>query len=95
MVSLTGGGYDLSKDVVNYFYSPYLKELNKTKKVVNSINNSFDPHGAVDFLEIKPMIFWKKVHFYFYDLKKSLNNLFGAELKRRLRTHHYNNKDFN
>lgn len=41
------GGYEISKEVINIFYKPYLKHLEKIKRDILSIDNSFDPHGAV------------------------------------------------
>lgn len=41
------GIYEISKEVINIFYKPYLKNLEKIKRDILSIDNSFDPHGAV------------------------------------------------
>ena len=42
------GGYEISEDVINYFYKPYLLHLEKIRKYILSIDSSFDPHGAVN-----------------------------------------------
>ena len=41
------GGYEISKNVINTFYKPYLKHVEKIKRDILSIDNSFDPHGTV------------------------------------------------
>lgn len=41
------GGYDISKEVVNLFYKPYLEHLEKIKKNILLIDNSFNPNGTV------------------------------------------------
>lgn len=41
------GGYEISKEVVNYFYKPYLEHLEKIKKNILLVDNSFNPNGTV------------------------------------------------
>ena len=38
----------LSKEVIEFFYKPYLKYLDELKEIIQKIDNSFDPHGATE-----------------------------------------------
>jgi hypothetical protein len=54
----------LSDDVKNIFYKPYVKELQRLKKEINSIDGAFDPHGSTKYkLSWKtPLLFvWRKI----------------------------------
>lgn len=46
--------YKLSKNIKNYIYRPYIKQLELTKSKISEINNSFDPHGS-----IPQRVYWK------------------------------------
>ena len=41
------GECEISKDVINVFYKPYLEHLEKIKRDVLLVDGSFDPHGTV------------------------------------------------
>jgi len=41
------GEFEISKDVINIFYKPYLGYLEKIKSNILSIDSSFDPNGTV------------------------------------------------
>ena len=41
------GGYEISENVINTFYKPYLGHLEKIKRDILSVDSSFDPHGTV------------------------------------------------
>lgn len=41
------GGYEISKEVINIFYKPYLEQLEKIKKDILLVDNSFNPHRTI------------------------------------------------
>ncbi len=95
IVSLRGAWYELNEQVRAIFYKPYIRELNKLKKMVNAIDNSFDPNGSAGKAPMKPLNLFLVMKFYLYDLKKSITNVFGKTLKQRIAQHYiYYNNDF-
>jgi hypothetical protein len=40
--------YSLIADVIEMIYKPYISVLERTKSEINQIDDSFDPHGALD-----------------------------------------------
>ncbi|MHB1922762.1 MAG: hypothetical protein ACYCOO_11055, partial [Chitinophagaceae bacterium] len=38
---------ELSRKIIKLFYQPYILHLERVKKYLNSLDDSFDPHGAV------------------------------------------------
>ncbi len=53
----------LSENVKNIFYKPYVLQLEKTKENIIGSDNSFDPHGAANYLLNwkTPLLFlWRK-----------------------------------
>lgn len=45
-VQLTNSNYFLSRDVVNFIYKPYVKELEVIKGKICQVNSALNPHGA-------------------------------------------------
>lgn len=41
------GGYEISKKAIDIFYKPYLEQLEKIKKDILLVDNSFDPHRTI------------------------------------------------
>lgn len=68
------GGYDTSKDVINIFYKPYLKQLVKIRKDIFLVDNSFDPHGTANIIRRKKNL---------GKPKKNLRTLLGL-IKRKI-----------
>ena len=40
-------GYEISENVINAFYKPYLRHLEKIKRDILSVDSSFDPHVTI------------------------------------------------
>jgi hypothetical protein len=59
----------LSKEVIDFFYKPYLKYLDELKEVIKQIDSSFDPHGAAE----KPVNWKTPVLFIIRKLQKVYN----------------------
>jgi len=89
IVMLSHPLYDLTDQVKEFFYKPYVRLLNQSKKIVNSIDASFDPNGASGKSPLPPMSFSLMLDFYKKELKKSKKNLFGQNLKNQIRRHYY------
>lgn len=68
------GRRTLSHTVLDIFYKPYIKYLEILKEKVLSIDNTFDPHGAVN----KPNN-WKTPVLYVYRNIKGVYNIFNKD----------------
>ncbi|MFA6598971.1 MAG: glycosyl transferase [Ignavibacteriaceae bacterium] len=62
----------LSPEVHNYFYKPYIQQLEKAKEIIRNIDGSFDPHGSGK----KPFL-WKTPLLYVYRHLKGTYNIFN------------------
>jgi hypothetical protein len=95
-VVLVGQYYALTEQVKDVFYKPYIRELNKAKRKVQEKDRSFDANGGTAMAPIIPAGFKNLLKFYLYDLKSSVKNIFGANLRKRIaNNYYYDNKDFN
>ncbi len=68
------GRRTLSQTVFNIFYKPYIKHLETLKEKVLSIDNTFDPHGAVN----KPNS-WKTPILFIYRNINGVYNIFDMK----------------
>ncbi len=68
------GRRTLSQTVFNIFYKPYIKHLETLKEKVLSIDNTFDPHGAVN----KPNS-WKTPILFLYRNINGVYNIFDKK----------------
>ncbi len=89
IVSLSGPLYALNKKDKTIFYKPYVRELNRIKKLINGIDNAFDPNGSTGEAPMKPIDLIQIVKYYLQDLKSSITNIFGQNLKKRIKHHYY------
>ena len=64
----------LSKDVIDIFYKPYIRELEQYKKQVQSLDNTVNSNG----LSIR-QISWKTPILYLYRKAKGVYNIFDYE----------------
>lgn len=64
----------LTGNVKTIFYKPYIKYLDELKNKVQSIDNSFDPHGPA-----KKTISWKTPVLFFYRKAFGIYNIFDKE----------------
>ena len=64
----------LSKDVIDIFYKPYIRELEQYKKQVQSLDNTVNSNG----LSIQ-QISWKTPILYLYRKAKGVYNIFDYE----------------
>ena len=95
IVSLSGSLYALNEEVKTVFYKPYIQQLNRVKKIINTINNTFDPNGSMGEAPMKPINAEQIIKYYLHDLKRSVKNIFGQNLKNRIAHHYYyKNEDF-
>lgn len=82
------GVYEISKEVISIFYKPYLEQLEKIKKDILLVDNSFDPHRIITQKKnlrtllgfIKRRIMGIKNNQNIYDI----SNLIGDTLWRKL-----------
>ena len=88
IVSFTSAIYDLTKEVKQLFFIPYIKLLDNTKQKVNAVAD-FNPNGSSGKSPLQPMSPTLLLKFYLIDLKQSLSNLFGKNLKNRINHHYY------
>ncbi len=96
IVLLSGSDYTLTKEVRTTFYKPYVLALNEAKKTVKTFDNSFDPNGATAEAPSYPFGFFVCLKYYLYDLRTSVKNIFGKNLRKRIAHHYYyKNEDFN
>jgi hypothetical protein len=96
IVLLTGDLYDLSENVKTTFYRPYVKALLAAGKRIAETAPGLSPHGANTPSPAGPMTFRLMLRYYLYDLKRSVKNVFGQNLAKRLKHHfYYRTEDFN
>lgn len=88
IAQLTGLEYTLTKDVISIFYLPYIKKINKKKLEINAKDNSFNPNGLLGDATMKPMGITMWLFFYLRDVKRSIKNIFGKNMKYHI-AHHY------
>ena len=95
VVSISLAGYTISEDVKKCFYFPYIKLINKKREFINSTDNSFNSNGTYGKSPMKPINAGTIVYYYLKDLKASIKNIFGRNLKYRIAHHYfYNLSDF-
>lgn len=85
IVSFSHSLYDLSKEVQNLFYKPYIQSLNKVKQQISA----FDANGTSGKSPLKPMSLLLRLKFYVNDLKRSGKNICGQNVKNRVDHHYY------
>ena len=88
MVSLTDEGYAISSNVIETFYTPYVRLLNKTKKTISQLDNSINSHGVRGESPYGIMGFGTIKKYYQQGLKSSKRNLLGLQLFKKVK-HHY------
>lgn len=89
MVYLTYTEYDLDKNVIELLFRPYIQLIEKEFQKINKIDHSFDPNGATAVSPMRSMSLKVKIFYYLKDLKRSVKNLFGRNMKYRITHHHY------
>ena len=88
MVSLSDEGYEIKKEVIEYFYKPYIRLLETVKKEINKIDDSFDPNGANSHAPYDELGFSMIKKIYLEGVKSSKKNIFGIKVIKRIK-HHY------
>ncbi|CAN5352008.1 glycosyl transferase [soil metagenome] len=81
--------YKKSKNLIRLLYKPYVKRL---LYVGNEIKEEFaqvEPHGIVDFTPSDPMTIKLVIQFYLQDIKSSIKNMVGINLRNRINKHPY------
>jgi hypothetical protein len=89
ILSLTGELYDITPNIIETFYVPYVKLLNDAKKRILIIDSSFNPHGSAGKASYRPLNFMVVLRFYLSGVKRSFGNVFGKGLRQRIRHHYY------
>jgi hypothetical protein len=96
MVMLTGLEYELTENVKETFYMPYVKMMNQQNALVKEIDNSFDANGARGESPMRPMSAILIAYFYLRDVKRSIRNIFGKNMKYHIKHHYfYRTNDLN
>jgi len=87
--------YRLSYAVRKLIYKPYLVRLETMKKQIQSIDNSFDPHGAKEFTSKLPWSIKDYIKIWVVDLlmniKSFIKILTLIELKNKINNYNYYN----
>lgn len=89
IVSLTDAGYELTEELKDLFFIPYVKALMKAKREVNSRDNSFNPNGSSG---PSPYAVSKRIamkQYYLQGLRSSKKNVLGLHLLKKLRLHYF------
>jgi len=68
------GRRPLSNEVLQYFYKPYIRLLEKTKAEISHIDSSFDPHGSSENKFV-----WKTPILYLYRKLRGTYYIFAKE----------------
>lgn len=89
MVYLTYTEYDLTKQVIDVFYKPYIRAIEKVNRQMKSAGITFDPNGAKTTSPWGKMGMKMKLYYYLKDLKASLKNITGKNLRFRMDHHYY------
>jgi hypothetical protein len=96
MVELAGARYELSIEVKELFYFPYVRILNAEFKSVVGKNSAINPQGTAGKVKLPPRGWYTWTYFFLSGVKQSLRNLGFSYAKRRMARHHvYDNKQFN
>lgn len=88
MAMLTIKEYALTENVKKMIYGPYLRLLKDVRLKIVSADKSFVNAGLSGPAPMKPMSFTVAVFYYLRDVKRSMKNLFGKNLRYHIR-HHY------
>lgn len=91
MLTLCDEGYELSKEVIDIFYRPYIKILDRIGKEIKTIDASFDPHGIHSESPYKEMGLDTIVKLYLRRVRSSKKNIFGKGLAKRIKQHYFFN----
>lgn len=89
IVLLSDTGYDLTENVINTFYKPYVKDLISKKEIVSKIAPNINANGIFAAAKYLPMSFATLKKYYFENLKSSKRNIFGAKLLGQIKNHYY------
>jgi len=87
-VSLTDSGYEISKDVIKLFFTPYVRTLMQIKNEVQKIDNSFNPNGSSGSSPYGEIGLKTIKKYYLEGIKSSRRNILGFHLPKKLK-HHY------
>lgn len=88
IVSLSDEGYDISNEVIDLFYRPYVNELVKAGEEVRSSGAAFDPHATSGPSPFGDSEIANVFRHYMAAIKSSKRNILGKGLAERLR-HRY------
>lgn len=89
IVYLTYAEYDLSKDALNCLYKPYIQNMEMEFKKIFQIDPSLNANGASGNSPWKSLNLKIKIYYYLKDLRNSISNIFGKNMKYRIEHHHY------
>ncbi|MCC6690864.1 MAG: glycosyl transferase [Bacteroidia bacterium] len=89
VVALTGATYEISKQIKQLLYFPYIQQLNFYYRKTQKSNNKINSNGATEASPRQPLNFVFLIGLYLFDLKTSVKNIFGKQLKDRILHYHY------
>lgn len=89
IVLLTEPGYELSKEIQEAFYFPYVRKIMEAKRKVNAIDNSFNPNGSSGQspFPVSKSKAWRQ--YYLHSIRSSKKNVFGLQVPKKLRLHYF------
>ncbi len=91
IVSLCDSGYEISKEIQEIFYKPYVRLLEAAKKRIMESGAQFNPHGSFGAAPYGPMSLKTVCKYYTNGLRKSKRNAFGTHLFKSLKHHYFFN----
>jgi len=88
IVSLTGQGYAINKNLQEVLYKPYVNSLEKIRNKINKTDITINANGVSGPSPFLPLNLKLKIRFYLAGFKYSFKNFSFTYLKHRI-AHHY------
>ena len=89
IVSLTDSGYALSKNVIDIFFKPYVRLLNKAKTDILKLEHTINCNGANNLSPYNVFNLKTIIQYYFEGINSSRKNLLGLNLLKKIKHHYY------
>ena len=89
ILSLSGAAYNISSEMKEILFFPYIKTLVKIADEIKISGAKFDANGASGKSPTSPWGFSLALFYYLADVKASLKNIGGRNMGERKLHHHY------
>ncbi len=89
IVLLTGTLYEMEEEIKEKLFIPYLKKILATGESLKQDVPALNFHGINGVSPKKPLNFILAIAYYLNDLRHSLKNINGRQLRKRYLHHHY------